>query len=257
MDTSGFSSSVDSSPNTGPVSRPFASFLQAASTAYLGFYSPKTLAENADKLCAGGAADVGTGPFVFTSYTKGQSAVPTRNPAYNWGPANAKHTGPAYLESLVFRVLPEDATRVGALMSGQIDGAKSIPPAQVKTVEANSSLSLMRMEHPGETYSLYLNTTAAPLDDQRVRLAIQQGVNVAQDVQTVYFGQYKRSWSPLSPTAPSYDPSLANSWQYDPAKAGQLLDEAGWTGRDAHGFRTKNGQRLTLYWPALPAARPP
>jgi peptide/nickel transport system substrate-binding protein len=235
-------------------SRPFAPFLQAASTAYLGFYSPKTLAENADKLCAGGAADVGTGPFVFTSYTKGQSAVLTRNAAYNWGPANAKHTGPAYLESLVFRVLPEDATRVGALMSGQIDGAKSIPPVQVKTVEANSTLSVLRMEHPGEAYSLYLNTTAAPLDDQRVRLAIQQGVNVAQDVQTVYFGQYERSWSPLSPTTPSYDPALVNSWQYDPAKAGQLLDEAGWTGRDAQGYRTRNGQRLTLYWPALPAA---
>jgi peptide/nickel transport system substrate-binding protein len=235
-------------------SRPFAPFLQAASTPYLGFYSPKTLAANADKLCAGGPVDVGTGPFVFTSYTKGQSAVLTRNPAYNWGPADAKHTGPAYLDSLVFRFLPEDATRVGALMSGQLDGANSIPPAQVKTAEADSSLSLMRMDQPGATYNLYLNTGSAPLDDERVRLAIQQGINVDQDVQTIYFGQYKRSWSPLSPTTQSYDPNLLNTWRYDPAKANQLLDEAGWTGRDAQGYRTRNGQRLTLYWPALPAS---
>ncbi|HVV11353.1 ABC transporter substrate-binding protein [Amycolatopsis sp.] len=234
--------------------QPFAPFLQAASTAYLGFYSPKALAANADKLCAGGPADVGSGPFLFSSYTKGQSIVLTRNPGYRWGPANAAHTGPAYLDSLVFRVLPEDSTRVGALTSGQIDGAKSVPPLQVKTVEADSGVALLRMDQPGEPYGLYLNTSAAPLDDQRVRQAVQAGINVTQDVQAVYFGQYKQSWGPLSPTTPSYDPGVENSRHYDPAKASRLLDEAGWTARDAQGFRTKDGQRLSLFWPALPAA---
>ncbi|WP_328395730.1 ABC transporter substrate-binding protein [Nocardia sp. NBC_00416] len=235
-------------------SAPFAPFLQAASTAYLGFYSPRALAVDADKLCAGGPVDVGSGPFVFTSYTKGQSAVMTRNPAYNWAPADAKHSGPAYLDSLVFRILPEDATRVGALTSGQVDIAKSIPPIQVPTVEADARLALTRADQPGQTYSLFLNTTAAPLDDQRVRLAIQQGIDVAQNVETVYFGQYKRAWGPLSPTTPSYDQSVTDSWRYDPQAAGRLLDDAGWTQRDGDGFRTRNGQRLTLYWPALPAS---
>ncbi|PPJ25521.1 ABC transporter substrate-binding protein [Nocardia nova] len=233
-------------------SAPFAPFLQAASTPFLGFYSPQTLATAADKLCAGGPVDVGSGPFVFTEYTKGQSAVMTRNPNYRWGPEGAAHQGPAYLDSLVFRILPEDATRVGALTSGQVDIAKAIPPIQVRTVEAASNLTVSRVDQPGLPYGVHLNTAAAPLDDQRVRAAIQQGIDVAQDVQTVYFGQYKRAWGPLSPTTAAYEPGVENSWHYDPQAAGRLLDEAGWTGRDSAGFRTKNGQRLSLFWPALP-----
>lgn len=235
-------------------SRPFVPFLQGASTAYLGFYSPRALARNGDKLCAGGPDDVGTGPFVFDGYTKGLKVVLKRNPAYHWAPTGARHDGPAHLRSLVFRILPEDSTRVGALMSGQIDGADEIPPLEVRTVKADSDLSLARMDKPGVPYSLYLNTASAPLDDQRVRRAVQESIDVALDVRTVYFGQYKRAWSPLSPTTPSFDPSTVNSWHYDPGDASRLLDAAGWTGRDSHGYRTKAGRRLSLFWPALPAA---
>ncbi|WP_058041916.1 ABC transporter substrate-binding protein [Streptomyces roseifaciens] len=244
---------VDSHTARVDFSRPFGSFLRAAGTPYLGFYSPKVLAERAGELCAGGPADVGTGPFAFTRYTQGQSIVLTRNPRYAWAPGTADHQGPARLRSVVLRILPEDSTRVGALSSGQIDGARSIPPIRVKTLEADSNLSLMRRDQPGATYGIHLNTTAAPLDDQRVRLAVQQGVNVGLDVGAVYFGQYERSWGPLSPATPFYDPSLNGSLRHDPVAAGRLLDQAGWTGRDAQGYRTRAGRRLTLYWPALPA----
>ncbi len=244
---------VDSRTARVRFSRPFGSFLRAASTPHLGFYSPKALAAHATELCAGGPADVGTGAFAFTSYTQGQSIVLTRNADYDWAPDTAGHRGRAGLGSVVFRILPEDATRVGALSSGQIDGARSIPPIQVKTLEADSNLTLMRKDQPGATYNVYLNTAAAPLDDQRVRLAVQQGVNVGLDVGAIYFHQYKRSWGPLSPATPFYAPSLVGSWRYDPQSAGRLLDRAGWTGRDAEGYRTRAGHRLTLYWPALPA----
>lgn len=233
-------------------SAPLAPFLQAASTAYLGFYSPKTLATAADKLCAGGPAAVGTGPFAFTSYTRGQSVVLTRNPAYNWAPPTAKHTGRAYLDSVTFRILPENSTRVGALTSGQVDLARAIPAANVRAVEADHSLSLLRADAGGGTYGLYLNTTLAPFTDERVRLAVQRGIDVGTDVATVYFGQYERAWSVLSPVTPSYSRSLEGRWPYDPARANALLDQAGWTGRDAQGYRTKDGKRLTIEWPAPP-----
>ncbi|CUU58209.1 peptide/nickel transport system substrate-binding protein [Parafrankia irregularis] len=233
--------------------QPFAPFLQAASTAYLGFYSPKTLAADADKLCGGGPVAVGTGPFTFTSYTKGQSIVLTKNPAYNWAPATAKHTGAAYLDTLTIRVLKENSTRIGSLTSGQIDVAGAVPPANVAAVEANGRLQVLRRDAAGSPYSLYLNTTLAPFTDERVRVAFQRGLNIDQDVKTVYFGQYKRSWSPLTAVTPSYDRSLENSWPYDPAKANQLLDEAGWTGRDSDGYRTRDGHRLTVAWPIIPA----
>ncbi|WP_131747125.1 ABC transporter substrate-binding protein [Frankia sp. Cppng1_Ct_nod] len=234
-------------------SRPFAPFLQAASTAYLGFYSPRTLTANADKLCGGGPVAVGTGPFTFTSYTKGQSIVLTKNTAYNWAPATSRHSGPAYLDTLTIRILKENTARVGSLTSGQIDLAGGIPPANVKTVEADPNLQIVREDAAGAPYSVYLNTSLEPFTDERVRIAFQRGVNIDQDVKTVYFGQYKRSWSPLTAVTPSYDATLENSWPYDPTRSNQLLDEAGWTGRDAEGYRTRDGKRLTVVWPTVPA----
>ncbi|MCK9878613.1 ABC transporter substrate-binding protein [Frankia sp. Ag45/Mut15] len=242
-------------PQTVKISftRAFAPFLQAASTAYLGFYSPKTLAANAAKLSAGGPTSVGTGPFVFTSYTKGQSVVLTRNPAYAWAPQGAGHTGPAYLNTLTIRFLRENSVRVGALTSGQIDVAGSLPPANVRTVSANSGLQVLRRDAAGGNYNIYPNISRAPLNDEKLRKALQLGINLSTDVQTVYFGQYKRAWSPIGALTPSYSSAVENSWPYDAARANQLLDQAGWTGHDSAGYRTKDGKRLTLRWPIVPS----
>lgn len=233
--------------------KPFAPFLQAASTAYLGFYSPKTLAADADKLCTGGPHLVGTGPFKFAAYTKGQDLTLENNPAYNWAPKTAKHQGPAYLDKLTYRFLKEDAVRVGALTSGQVDAAVSVPPVNIKAVEA-SGIRILRRDFAGAAYGLYFNTTRAPFDDERVRKAIQRGIDIGTDVEAIYFGQYKRAWSPIGPATPSYAATLDNSWPYDPAYAGKLLDEAGWSGRDGDGYRTKDGKRLTVTWPASPSS---
>jgi len=234
-------------------SKPFAPFLQAASTSYLGFYSPKALTDKADQLAGGGSAAVGTGPFVFTSYTKGQQAVFTRNPAYKWAPDTAAHAGPAYLDRLTVRFLPESSVRVGALTSNQVQVSRAIPAGQVSTVKSSGALQLLRRDQPGGSYNLYLNASKAPFNDQRVRRAVQRGIDIATDVRTVYRNTYERAWSPISPTTVGYDASLKGSWPYDPALAGRLLDEAGWTGRDAQGYRTKDGKRLTVEWPLLPA----
>ncbi|MGW0857287.1 ABC transporter substrate-binding protein [Streptomyces sp. NPDC002690] len=232
-------------------SKAFAPFLQAASTTYLGFYSPEALKAGAGKLAAGGPADVGSGPFVFSAYTKGQSATLTRNPDYAWAPETATHTGAAYLDKVVVRFLPTASVRAGALTSGQVQVAKAIPPQNVTTLKATPGLRLISRANPGGNYNLWLNGSLAPLDDVRVRKAIQRGIDVEQDVKTVTFGQYPRAWSPISPTTPNYDKSLEGSWPYDPKLSAQLLDEAGWTGKDAEGYRTKAGKRLTVQWPQL------
>jgi len=235
-------------------SEAYAPFLQAVSTAYLGFYSPKTIAANSATLGSGGPVDVGTGPFTFTSYTKGQSVVLTKNPDYDWAPATSAHTGPAYLDQLTIRFLSEDSVRVGALTSGQVALARAIPPVNIKALAANPGFTVAHRSDPGGVYNIVFNAAKAPLDDINVRKAIQRGINIDLDVKTVYFGQYDRAWSPLSPSTPDYDPSLENAWPYDAALADQLLDTAGWTGRDSQGYRTKNGQRLVIDWPILPPA---
>ncbi|MEV7597310.1 ABC transporter substrate-binding protein [Kitasatospora sp. NPDC089797] len=233
--------------------RPSAPFLQAASTSYLGLYSPKALASDAAKLGQGGPVDVGSGPFRFVSYSKGQQAVFERNPDYRWGPGTATHTGPAHLDKVVVRFLPDASVRVGALTSGQVQVAKAVPPQNAAAVKADPALKLLTREQPGGNYNLWLNGSLAPLDDQRVRQAIQRGIDLDLDVRTVQFGQFPRAWSPISSVTPGYDRTLEHAWPYDRALADRLLDEAGWTGRDADGYRTANGRRLSVQWPQLSA----
>ncbi|WP_410585908.1 ABC transporter substrate-binding protein [Amycolatopsis sp. lyj-23] len=226
--------------------RPFSPFLQAASTTYLGIESPQALRQFATSLCD---HLVGSGPFTFAGHVHQQTVTIARNPAYAWAPETATHPGPARLDQVVFRIVPESATRIGLLTSGQIDAVTAVPPANVKTVEADPALQLVRNPSQGATESLYLNTARAPFDDVKVRTALQQAIDVDAAVRGVYFGQYERSWSILSPSTPGYDPATEHSWGHDPAAANRLLDEAGWTARDAEGYRTKNGQRLSVRWP--------
>ncbi|MFE1321129.1 ABC transporter substrate-binding protein [Kitasatospora phosalacinea] len=245
---------VDASTVVVTFSKAFSPFLQAASTPYLGFYSPAAIAKFGSQLGAGGPADVGTGPFVFSSYTKGQSAVMTRNPDYAWAPKTAAHQGPAYLDKLTFRFLPQDSVRVGALQSGQLQIAKSVPPANVRTLEADKRITVLNKPSPGAVYSLVFNASKEPFSDIRVRQAVQRGIDVDADVKSVYFGIYPRAWSTLSPATAGATTGLDNSWPHDPALAERLLDQAGWTTRNADGYRTKDGVVLSLVWPMMPQA---
>ena len=105
---------VDDSTITIELSRPFRPFLQALSTPYLGIQSPRAL-----KAPAAEYTPIGTGPYAFVSWTQQKDVTLKRNPGYTSPPANAAHTGAPYLETLKFNYVTEDATRYGALKSGQ------------------------------------------------------------------------------------------------------------------------------------------
>ncbi|OKI94973.1 ABC transporter substrate-binding protein [Streptomyces sp. CB01249] len=230
-------------------SRPYAPFLQAASTTYLGIASPASLKAGADKLCAG-TGSVGSGPFEAGAYTRGQQRGYTRNAAYAWAPKDAGHSGPARLDAFTIRFLTEDATRVGALTSGQVDAAAALPANRIAAVRRDARLDVVTKDVPGAVDTFYLNTKSPLFSDERIRKAFQRSIDLDALVESVFQGTGTRAWSTLSPATPhSYDPALVNSWPYDRALAGRLLDRAGWTGRDAEGYRTKNGERLTVTAP--------
>ncbi|WP_406293328.1 ABC transporter substrate-binding protein [Embleya sp. NBC_00888] len=238
---------VDARTAVVRLREPYAPFLHGISTTYLGLRSPATFAGGAgDQLCAGGTGQVGSGPFTFTSYTKGQQAVFARNQAYAWGPADAAHTGPAYLDKLVVRFLPQDAVRVGAVTSGQVDVAEKIPAANLQALGADRTVQLLRKDAPGVGYTWFFNTSSPPFDDSRTRLAVRAAVDLEHIVKAVYFNQYKQAFSVLSPSTPGYDPATSNAPAYDRATADRLLDEAGWSARDSAGFRTKDGRRFAV-----------
>jgi peptide/nickel transport system substrate-binding protein len=230
------------------LSAPFEPLLQALSTPYLGIQSPKSLTGAAESTLCG--HPVGTGPFSFVSWTKPTSIALKKNPAYKWAPRGAANSGAARLNAVTVQFATKDASRFGSLTSNQSDVIDNVPPSDVSALKADKNLGLISKQQPGAVYAIGLNTAKGPLSDVRVRQALLRAVNLDELVKSVFFGQYARAWSLLSPTTTDYDASLQKSWTYDPAAANKLLDQAGWTGRDSSGYRTKDGKSLVLRWPS-------
>ncbi|GAB2786632.1 ABC transporter substrate-binding protein [Streptomyces daliensis] len=232
-------------------SRPHSPFLNALSTAYFGMQSPEQLEKGADALAK---KLVGTGPFVMKDFTPREGITYTRNDQYAWGPAGARHKGPAHLKELEFTVLTEDSARLGALTGGQAHAVANVPPAAVEQVEASPDLRMEKRQAPGGAYTYYPNTEKGPFKDARVRQAFRDGIDFETVVEKLYFGVFAHATNPLSPATPGYDKRAGTHWRHNPKKAAALLDEAGWTGRDSGGYRTKDGKRLTVTWPFVKAA---
>ncbi|MEU6717979.1 ABC transporter substrate-binding protein [Nonomuraea sp. NPDC046802] len=227
------------------LTEPDALFLDFLASPYAGQISPKSL-KNAKDLKFGGPDLVGTGPFILDRYVQGQEIHYRRNPAYSWPPAGAAHRGPAHLSEITYRFLPEAAVRVGALTSGQVQVIEGVPATEAGLIGKDPNLALHTALNSGTSYSYYFNTSHAPFDDQRVREAFREAVNVDAVLRSVYQDTATRAWSIVGRRSPFYDATLEKTYGGDVAKANALLDAAGWKQRDAEGFRVKNGERLTV-----------
>ena len=223
-------------------SRPYAAFLANLSKPSLGIVSPAA----AEKFGEAFALNpVGTGPFKFKSLTPGTEIALERNPDYRWGSAGAAHDGPAWLERLTFKNVPEEATRVAVLENGQAGAVDLIPPQNLVQLRTSQKFHVIERELLNHNYSLYLNILHAPWNDARVREAFKLSLDIDAAVKTIYLGTATRAWAPLSPSILGYDKSLEGSWKPDRAAALRTLDELGWKpGPD--GIRAKDGKRLTI-----------
>ncbi|MYX30312.1 ABC transporter substrate-binding protein [Streptomyces sp. SID8381] len=235
---------VDAHTAEVTLKQPDSGFLGALALPNLGIESPVTLEGSTAALCK---KIVGTGPFRTTGGLVAQKGIDyTKNPAYDWAPKSAGHTGPAHLDGIKVQIVPDNASRSGALTSGQVDAATGLDPTSTKTLAKTPGFALHKTSFPGANYSYWPNTAEGPLADVSVRKALRAGIDWSTIDQRVNFGQYPSAKGPLSTTTPGYDGSQASAYAYDPAEAARLLDAAGWTGRDAKGYRTKNGKRLRV-----------
>jgi peptide/nickel transport system substrate-binding protein len=198
------------------------------------------------QLKSGGTDIAGTGPFILKRYEKGQQIEYVRNPDYRWASANAKHQGPAYLEGITYRFLPESSVRTGALLSGQVDVIEGVSGNDAGEFKDNPDFSYQHALNTGTPYSLFLNVKYGPTQDVKVRQAILQGLDISPILQSIYRGERTRVWGITSPVDPLYDASLSGKYGNNPTLANQLLDEAGWKNKGAGGIRTKNGQPLSI-----------
>lgn len=225
-------------------SAPAPGFLQATSTINSGILSLETIQGAYEDFGPGNAASiVGTGPFVVADEQIGASITLKAREDYDWAPESASHQGRAYVDQIQVKVTPEASVRVGALLSGQAGIARSIP-AQDEERVSQSGVDLYAAQTKGVNNSWSLRIGNDILSDIRVRQALIAGIDRQAVVDTLYTENYPLATSALSSKATGYT-DTSEYFAYDPDKAKELLDEAGWqVGSD--GIRVKDGQRLTL-----------
>jgi peptide/nickel transport system substrate-binding protein len=187
---------------------------------------------------------VGTGPFKVEDWKKQEEIVLVRNEDYTTAPADAAHTGPAYLDAIRWRFLPDPAARFAALQSGEVDVIDVIQPQDVVQADGDPHLDTLIGSRPGHVVNLALNAAADPFRDARVREAFVRAVDVDAALTSVFLGTVPRSSSVLS-SVTKFNLQEPEVFATDVDRANALLDDAGWTERDGQGYRIKDGKRLS------------
>lgn len=179
---------------------------------------------------------IGTGPFVFQSWQPGVSMTLKRNASY-WKP------GRPYLEELDIRVFNQIQAALTALTSGQIHMIVNITPATASTL-TSSKVSVVPLKIHDLTFYIGMNLNSPPFDNKLVRQAVAWGIDRNRILQQVFRGNGATTSIPWPKGSPAYDAGLANTYSYDPAKAKQMLQQAGF----------KSSSRIQF---AVPASEPP
>ncbi|MCZ7933057.1 ABC transporter substrate-binding protein [Agrobacterium leguminum] len=204
--------------------------------------SPKSIAQP-----AGQQADLsktaGSGPYVVESWKEGDHVTLVKRKDYNWGPAAVGHTGPAYLNTITYKLVSEPSLRVASVQSGQADVAYNASPQELKSLK-EEGFTVATPRYLGFVNGWAVNTKLQPYDDVKVRQALQAGINRQEIIDTVYTQDWKLATSFIQsnvPGATDHSDLLA----YNPDKSEKLLDEAGWV-KGADGVRVKDGKPLEL-----------
>lgn len=240
---SGVKSTTVVDPLTVKVSfkQPNAQFLQATSTHSLGIESSASVKKSPQQKCSDGV--IGSGPFVLKQYVQNQSITLGKRTGYDWGSSLWSKKGEAYLDKLVFKVVPEAGVRAGSLQSGQVDAISSVGKANEAALKGGQ-VTLQSRANPGVVFGLGLNNSRPLLKDAKVREAISAAIDRKQIADTVFPTGTRPATSVLAHTTPDYT-DLSSDLALDTAKATSLLDAAGWkAGGD--GIRAKDGKKLTL-----------
>lgn len=161
---------------------------------------------------------VGTGPFVFESWTPGDEIVLNRNDDY-WGGAPA-------LDSITFRVVPEGSTRLADLETGAIHISDPLSPSDVSRVEGTDGMSVNSQPSVGLSY-IGFNAQKEPFDDPLVRQAISKAIDKDTIINGIYDGVGLPAESPLAPDVFGYDEDVTGL-EYNVEEARELLAEAGY-----------------------------
>ncbi|MDQ7859841.1 MAG: glutathione ABC transporter substrate-binding protein [Armatimonadota bacterium] len=206
---------VDSTTLRLVTNAPFAPLLAHLTHSGLAMQSPTAI----QRLGADYARQpVGTGPFRFREWVRGDRVVVTRFDDY-WGEK-------ALLDEVQFRVIPDDGARLAALEAGSLHVAVRVPPREIERLRAGRD-PIVRIDTSLRTIFVAFNVTRPPFSDRRLRQALNYAVNKRAIVQSALAGTARVSDAPIAPNVQGYSPVPVYDWDTD--RAASLLREAGYS----------------------------
>ncbi|MEZ2410337.1 ABC transporter substrate-binding protein [Bosea sp. RCC_152_1] len=178
-------------------------------------------------------APIGTGPYVFKEWVRGSHIIYERNPNY-WDKPKP------YIDRLVVKFIPDAAARAVAFDAGTVDlgGETPVPLSELERLKQDPKIGI---EDKGYSYSpsvqrIEFNFENKYLKDMRVRRAIAHAIDRRVILNTVWYGYGELTNTPISTRLTQFHDPSVKGYAFDPRKAEQLLDEAGFK-RGADGVR--------------------
>jgi peptide/nickel transport system substrate-binding protein len=196
-----------------------------------GFMESPTAAEKAG--ADFGSHPVGTGPFVFREWQRGNHITVERNPNY-WEPNKP------YLDRIVFNDISGSIVGIQRLITGELDFVAELSPQDVRQIEGRKVIRL-DPSPVGRWYSLQWQVDKAPFNNPMLRQAVAHAIDRKRLVDILMQGKASIAEGPTPKVLWWFDPDL-RSYNYDPPKAKALLTEAGYA----------DGINLTLAAPTVP-----
>nr|MBA2449614.1 ABC transporter substrate-binding protein [Chloroflexota bacterium] len=211
---------VDATTVEMTLSEPYAYFLPTIGTYACSIINPKAIEQQKDGDEAQGYLannSLGSGPYTISDWQRGQRITLDYNP--NW------YGKEPAIKRVIVKIVPESTNLKLQMEKGDIDFMAPISIPEMASLEGKPGLRVV--EAPSVTLALaYLNVTKAPLDNVKVRQAMNYAINYDQILKELLLGKGRRLRGPLALGMEGYDEGF-KGYEYDPARAKQLLTEAG------------------------------
>lgn len=197
---------------------------------------PKHLLEGKDITTSPlGQAPIGTGPYKFVEWKRGEKIVLESNPDY--------FEGEPYIKRVVYRIIPDPSTMFLELQAGGLD-YMGLTPLQYarQTQTAAFERQFRKYRYPAFAYTyLGYNLRRPYFQDKRVRQALSYAIDKKEIIDGVLLGLGQEATGPFKPGTWPYNPDVVR-YGYEPEKAKALLAEAGWKDSNGDGILDKDGE---------------
>jgi peptide/nickel transport system substrate-binding protein len=168
----------------------------------------------------------GTGPFKLVEWRKGDAIIMERFDDYYGGSPDIPPVGKACVDRVIFKIIPESASRVAALLAGDVDIINELPPFSIAQVKNNPGTDVMTVSGT-RSFFIAMNLQGKYFNNPKVREAAAHAIDKDLIIDKILGGSAARIEGILSPNAFAASPDL-HRYEYDPELSKKLLAEAGY-----------------------------